>query len=129
MLSKLTLKTSTEKVNSSMIYLIHCKNLSKGHNIPRLITIREKIKYKQKPYHWFSDWNQVLALSHSYELIFMSHFVYRMQLMSTSSHWTSTLYSNGLSFTLYKPWIVHYFSLFLKITLCYNLYSPKANIL
>jgi hypothetical protein len=35
-----------EGVNSSMIYLIHCKNLCKCHNEPPPSTIKEKRKGK-----------------------------------------------------------------------------------
>jgi hypothetical protein len=38
-----------EKANSCMIYLIHCKNLWKFHNVPPPITtIKEKIKFKKE---------------------------------------------------------------------------------
>jgi hypothetical protein len=37
-------------VNSSMIYLIHCKNLCKGHNVPPASTI----KGKKKKFDWLN---------------------------------------------------------------------------
>jgi hypothetical protein len=36
------IKENGEGVNSSMIYLTHCKNIYKCHNVPRTI-IKEKI--------------------------------------------------------------------------------------
>jgi hypothetical protein len=33
---------AVERVNSSMIYLIHCKNLCKYSNVPQLSTVKKK---------------------------------------------------------------------------------------
>jgi hypothetical protein len=49
------IKEINEGVNSSMIYLIHCKNLCKCHNVPPpSTTIKEKNKYilKKKKNHF-----------------------------------------------------------------------------
>jgi hypothetical protein len=36
-------------VNSSVMYLIHCKNLCKCHNVlPTCATVKEKIKQRKK---------------------------------------------------------------------------------
>jgi hypothetical protein len=37
-----------ERVNSSMVYLIHCKNICKCHNVPSLSTIIKKKSKKNK---------------------------------------------------------------------------------
>jgi hypothetical protein len=37
-----------KRVNSSMIYLIHCKNFCKRHNVPPPITTIKKIIKKQR---------------------------------------------------------------------------------
>jgi hypothetical protein len=41
-----------EGVNSSMIYLIHCKNFYNCYNVPPLSTIIKKKKEIQVSHHW-----------------------------------------------------------------------------
>jgi hypothetical protein len=49
-----------KEVNSCVIYLIHCKNLCKGHNVPPPSkTIKEKRKYKNSYNRDLTRWSKV----------------------------------------------------------------------
>jgi hypothetical protein len=47
------IKESGGRVNSSMMYLVHCKNLCKCHNVPSPSTIKGK-KFLKVPYSQLS---------------------------------------------------------------------------
>jgi hypothetical protein len=42
------IKESSGEMNSSMMYLIHCKTFCKCHNIPHLTKIKKKTEMKDK---------------------------------------------------------------------------------